>query len=325
LGFTLVELLVVIAIVGTLVALLLPAVQAAREAARRASCNNNQRQFVLSLHQHHDARKAFPAGASRPIDPNTGLRAWTRNSMSWIVKLLPFLEQQNISDRIDHQADSWQWVDAEEDVLQNTEISNTPLALALCPSDGTSDWFHEYGAPTNYVACYGSSTADGNLPGVPGKAYPEAVEDAAPDGAFYIGEPVRMRQIVDGNSQSLAFSECLRGFPLIAWVGESQPLCLTPNHGITGYLQDRGGAWLFSVRNQFWGFSTYYPPNHPAAEQAECVRYSGTGVFGARSNHPGGVVASLCDGAIRFVSETIEPTTWQALGTINRGEIVDAY
>jgi prepilin-type N-terminal cleavage/methylation domain-containing protein len=336
-GFTLVELLVVIAIIGVLVALLLPAVQAAREAARRMSCTNNLKQFGIALHNHHDAKKEFPAGSSRPWDPVTKKHLWTRNSMSCFARLLPYMEQTTIADRIDYRADQLEHVQNgvdsySADQLLNAEARGAQLEVMLCPSDGEQERFAQdaefntgdYG-PGNYVASYGASTRDGTLPGVVGAAWQANSSKAAPDGVFYIAESLSIRQIPDGTSNTLAFSECKRGRPFIKLLTEPAR-CIFPPPKIIVDASDkgarnRGGSWFRSEMNQYWGFSAYVPPNERLSSDAECSRWTGRGVFAARSYHTGGVVVTLCDGSVRFVSDDIDLDTWRALATANRVDL----
>ncbi|MDP6554755.1 MAG: DUF1559 domain-containing protein, partial [Pirellulaceae bacterium] len=140
-GFTLVELLVVIAIIGILVALLLPAVQAAREAARRMSCSNNLKQIGIALHNYHDTYKTFPpdaiwwggnrkTGLSRTTN-NAGVSGGQRN-YTWIALILPFMEQQPLHDRIDFKVPGLR-----QNIGNNTELQSVVLPAFLCPSDPT--------------------------------------------------------------------------------------------------------------------------------------------------------------------------------------------
>ncbi len=161
-GFTLVELLVVIAIIGILVALLLPAVQAAREAARRTQCTNQLRQWGIGLLNHHDNFDRFPAGTFRDVDNEAdGRNSYFGPNTSWMAHTLDFIEGGVIADEINFGEDR-----ASRD---NQFIQQIPLAVALCPSDSEREdrlraSSEVLFAPTNYVACYGSSTDESGLP-----------------------------------------------------------------------------------------------------------------------------------------------------------------
>jgi prepilin-type N-terminal cleavage/methylation domain-containing protein len=146
-GFTLVELLVVIAIIGILVALLLPAVQAAREAARRMQCGNNQKQFGLAMHNYHDVYKKFPYGVLRFDNTAAGgnVDSWASSQITWIGRLLPYLEQQPLYDRINFSLHPG---------TGNTAVINQELPFVRCPSDRRIKAINSR-APTNYVGCIG--------------------------------------------------------------------------------------------------------------------------------------------------------------------------
>lgn len=327
-GFTLVELLVVIAIIGVLVGLLLPAVQAAREAGRRAQCTNQLRQWGIGLLNHHNSHNRFPGGTFRDIENTAdGRNAYFGPNTSWMAHTLDYLEAGVVADRIDFGEDR-----ASRD---NAQIQETRLPVALCPSDSEREERLRASAtvqfaPTNYVACYGSSTDETGRPSptnltTRGATHP--LKD--PDGVFFMDSEIAIRNIADGTSNTVMVSECLVGRPDIRKVGsDSQTdMCrLGAASGTIGSLEatwTRGYSWFFSQMVQSWGFSTMMTPNAPPPY--ECSRFTTRGVFAARSDHPGGVNAALCDGSVRFVSDNIDDITWLALGSINRGEIVGEY
>ncbi len=158
-AFTLVELLVVIAIIGILVGLLLPAVQAAREAARRSQCTNQLRQLGVALINHHDVRKRFPSASIRTYsNEKTGeaTNDFYGPQQSWIAQILPFVEQMNIYSGIDFT----EFQGARNDTVRR----QTPFPLVRCPSDGTLRPEDSTDEPTNYVACYGSSSSENCTP-----------------------------------------------------------------------------------------------------------------------------------------------------------------
>ena len=311
-AFTLVELLVVIAIIAILIALLLPAVQSARAAARRVECSNSMRQVALAALQHHDARSALPPASIRGVI--AGDARWHGINNSWLAHLLPYLEQSPLADRID-----WS---QRGDSGANHAVRETPLATARCPSDGAGNVMLTF-APSNYVACYGSSTFTEQR--FLGSSLPAIFTDnlARPDGAFYIDSRVKFRHITDGLSHTLLVSECLVGRPTIEdQNGRSVASCLEPAAAHAGAIEDRGASWFYSVRNQFWGFSTLLRPNDAVGDEGECMSGSAVGVFAARSLHAGGVNAALADGSVQFATDDIDQQAWQALGTINGSEIV---
>ncbi len=294
-GFTLVELLVVIAIIGILVALLLPAVQAAREAGRRSSCNNNLKQVALGMHNYHDIHKWLPAGQLNALSANSTPNVNVR--MCWMQQMLPFIEQQNLYDTI--QANMGLFTGS----IPNVSI---PIPILNCPSDGASPKNITAGATTpaasqgahgNIVACAGS-TVFGN-----------AGQGTALNGVFYCYSRNKLASIVDGTSNTLILSE-------IIVVPD------TSAHDLRGrYHNTWEGNNLFS---------TLYPPNTPVGDrstycialpQAPCQSLGTTDlVQSARSYHPGGVNAAMGDGSVRFVSNTVAQNVWWAAATRNGGE-----
>lgn len=324
-GFTLVELLVVIAIIGILIALLLPAVQAAREAARRSQCTNQLRQWGLGLLNHHDTFGYFPSGTFRNVEVTNGQDNLGPNT-SWMAHTLNYIEAGTVSDLIAF--------GEQEAAGSNTVVQQTRLNVALCPSDGqreellriTSNSGVVY-APTNYVACYGSSTDDSGEPSENlfrrGATHP----DKFPDGVFFIDSNTSIRKIIDGTSNTVMTSECLVGRPDIRRMPNDQAndLCRqgAAPAGAGSAVNDvtRGSSWFVGLKVQSWGFSTLMQPNVELL--FECERFAERGFYAARSDHPGGVNSGRCDGSVKFENDEIDPLVWRALGTIARGEIVD--
>jgi prepilin-type N-terminal cleavage/methylation domain-containing protein/prepilin-type processing-associated H-X9-DG protein len=179
-AFTLVELLVVIAILGILIALLLPAVQAAREAARRMSCSNNLRQMGIGLHNYHAAHQCFPPGG---IEPRTPLKPAGRQ-LAWSVFLLPFAEQQNVYATLD--------MGKAFDSPVNATGAATVLPLYLCPSTPHQTLLHDGRGACDYGGIYGERITSPNNP---------------PKGAMLYDRAIRIAEITDGTSHTLLVSE----------------------------------------------------------------------------------------------------------------------
>ena len=291
-GFTLVELLVVIAIIGILIALLLPAVQAAREAARRSQCTNNVKQIGLALHNYHDTHKAFPLGhvMSSSSSVNTELRG------SWIKGLLPFLELQTVYDTFDHNSAWW--------APGNEAVRDIRIDAFLCPSDIEAEIFnsaYNFGFRGNYVGNIGIGTYI--------REYrPSYQTGLTVHGPFVHNHSVRFSDIIDGTSNTAAVTEIRKAS------GNDSRGALFADSGTVQYCHD-------------------YVPNELVADLTErCasetdVPCSGAGSGGphrltARSRHPGGVNLLLFDGSVRFISETIDRDTWQALASMRGKEVV---
>jgi prepilin-type N-terminal cleavage/methylation domain-containing protein/prepilin-type processing-associated H-X9-DG protein len=240
-GFTLVELLVVIAIIGVLVALLLPAVQAAREAARRVSCLNNVAQLGLSLHNYEFHFEALPPGVTNPDGPIRNEPQGTH--VSWIVKVLPYLEQNAMYRKFDQAAGAY--ADA------NAELRAIPISVLQCPSSAMPN-VNEAGtiAPSGYAGCHHDT---------------EAPIDKDNHGLLYLNSKVRYSQIYDGSSMTILISEALTGPNSLGWVSGTratlrntsaierpQPY-VPPATNPTPNEQERSGSLFVG------GFGSYHP------------------------------------------------------------------
>ncbi|MCD0459181.1 DUF1559 domain-containing protein [Roseiconus lacunae] len=330
-GFTLVELLVVIAIIGILVGLLLPAVQAAREAARRMSCSNNMKQIGLALHNY--------ASVYRERFPNAGY-AWPGgypNDYSPMAKLLPFLEQQALTDLIDF--DLYLGHPAIADIPEGLhEAAGTAVPSYLCPSDPESPT-HIMTMPsgadlviagTNYAMNQGSGMDEVFHP-----SFDEA------DGLCWVGAKTRFASILDGTTHTLAFAESLRGpsgspttlaknsnttqVYRAALSADAATLTLLDNNDLEG-LWPTIPSWNGN-RLSFWlrGCSPDGPIMNgrltPNATVPDTVRGSSK-VTAARSHHTGGVTVGLCDGSVQFLTDSIDREVYHALWTRHGKETI---
>ncbi|MCG8451037.1 MAG: DUF1559 domain-containing protein [Pirellulales bacterium] len=302
-GFTLVELLVVIAIIGVLIALLLPAIQAAREAARRSQCLNNLKQLGLALQMHHDTYRYLPVEPDGPDGEGFKIGGAAGNEQSMVMyQMMPFLEQSNLFKLYDPKA-------------KITEPANYPVLQAdvstlRCPS--SESFFMRCGDGTCYSwggdrkGSYGVNFGYGTLG--------EVVNNDARRGPWYMGAKINYRRITDGLSNTMAHMEMLQ-----VPSEQSDP-------------QDRRARiW---VRNSgAYQLSTAYQPNSSQPdiakcdpennEIAPCNRISGNGwyepqtILGSRSAHPGGVQVSFCDGSASFVADGVESDVWRSTSTMS--------
>jgi prepilin-type N-terminal cleavage/methylation domain-containing protein len=271
-AFTLVELLVVIAIIGTLVGLLLPAVQAAREAGRRSTCSNNLKQLSLGLHSYHDARKALPP--SCPIWQIGG----SRDSYAWSVFILPNIEQQAVYD-------IWSASSSAKTFAINTPLDSTleaafrsPLSSFICPSCDIPPAGKREHTWANGQGTRGSkSNYAGNGGAVPswGGTSADFVVRASSSGVLRKGKPLSFRDVSDGLSKTFLLGE----------VGGSN-------------ARTMAGLWSMT-RNS-------------TNSQTDIVRYTNLKIndsvadVGFESGHAAGAQFAMCDGSVRFVNDTIE-------------------
>lgn len=325
-GFTLVELLVVIAIIGVLVALLLPAVQAAREAARRMQCSNNLKQLGLAVHNYHDAFKSFPLGASHARLP--GDYVWgTKNAKhhgSFLVALLPYIEQLNLYTRCDFEVDTVM----DSALPGGTKVHSVSIATLLCPSDPdksevdgnplyhgtTASMQGKKAGLSNYGASMGSqSFSGGPFPGnslltlkapIPMHGHDDTGEKTS--GVFsHTAWGAAIAQIRDGTSHTIC-------------IGEIRPKC-------SWHVRDGWMHW-----NSLW-IATSAPINYPSCPGEPGFDAVNTdinsnwgGKWGCeqafRSAHSGGCQFVLCDGSVHFLSESIDYMTYQMLGDRRDGK-----
>jgi prepilin-type N-terminal cleavage/methylation domain-containing protein/prepilin-type processing-associated H-X9-DG protein len=335
-AFTLIELLVVIAIIAVLVALLLPAVQQAREAARRSQCANNLKQLGLAMHNYHDAFNQFAPGTTNIWGPGP---TWSDGSKgSYFVQLLPYMDQAPLFNQLDFRVTGTPWncadpsntADCNFEALRQSYPSgpllrHSVVPMLICPSD-TSVNIDGHSVKSNYALSMGNQAMPSNWGGAcnlfPGNNFgtgPEGHGNTANPGLMSgivsrFGWAAKMRDITDGSSN-------------VIMAGEIRPQC--GDHS-------RNGWFHF---NSMW-IATTAPINYPVA----CVREEPlNGVAwdaipqgcnhwqnwqtsqGFKSRHTGGAQFLLCDGSVRFISENIDYLTYQRLGDRRDGQPVGEF
>lgn len=328
-AFTLIELLVVIAIIAILIALLLPAVQQAREAARRSQCKNNLKQIGLALHNYHDAFGMFPAAAIWNYRAGGGNEP---RNYTWITMLLPYLDQAPLYNKIDFTLPL-----LGQTLADGSEISAQVIPTLLCPSDpGFGGAGNRWGiAWTNYAGSEG---------------YDWWKRPAHPlSGVFNLNTNYRIRDIIDGTSNTIAVTECsTQGFapnPGAAThqeMGNGSPRGGGANNAVfrsallaTNTNGDVSTNAAYEIVNPDGsGPSGFWWRSSPFAMQPTYLHCFGVNNNwpGASSRHEGGAHMLLCDGAVRFLSDNIDypgenvtgfangSGVWGALNTAAGGE-----
>ncbi len=330
-AFTLVELLVVIAIIGILIALLLPAVQAAREAARRMQCTNNLKQFGLALHNYHSLHNVFPGYDSSGV------------GFSIQAKLLPFFEQSSLHGLIDYtQPVLIGPGGAKYFNTAHQDAAREEIEIFRCPSDGEIDLYTEYQMGDNPAPV----TLRGlNYMMVIGSGKDNTFEYAnRTDGLFYMDSHCGFNTMTDGSSNTIVMAESLLGNhrDTTKEGDRKRQVCRTSaiskaaanvnnptNADLDNYVSNavnwygyRGCTWLLA-RTGYTMVITYLPPNSLYPDFAPS---SGggrqIGLHYTRSNHTGGINGLMGDGSVRFIPDTINQTIFQALATVAGGETV---
>lgn len=344
-GFTLIELLVVIAIIAVLVALLLPAVQQAREAARRTQCKNNLKQIGIALHNYHDTYKTLPMGQSIHFgvwrnpghtfqtgyaEAGTDSKVSFRANWSWQAYILPMMEQANSYNTLDV---SGQRADQALATAAGLSILTTPVPTLLCPSD-TNPGITESGkrgarsineaaggpriptAVANYV---------GSNRGFAGSVTVSAQQSGSANGLFFVNSKVRFRDVTDGLSNTLAAGERAWEYWSVDAAGDR--ILAPARAGLAIIARSKDGT---TTTCDLCGFTDALAVAGSGINHDDLLNSSGTfdgdraaGSFSSR--HIGGANFLLADGSVRFLSENLDTTTFLNIGNRADGEVLGEF
>lgn len=320
-GFTLIELLVVIAIIAILISLLLPAVQQAREAARRTQCKNNLKQIGLALHNYHDTHSVFPPGALAirvdgvavaPSDAEPG-RTTVSGSWAWSVFILPFLEQANVYQSLNPNGNNFP--------TAPNQFTRTILPVYQCPTEASP--------PLHFATAMGG---DGSGDGHAKSSYPAVAGSGAnadyanktasnTKGIMWYNSRSSMRDITDGTSNTMVVaerfwdggdSEKRRG---VVWVGKAPgngPGLNVGNKYSNMIRVENSASWLINGTN-----------NNAAASMHGGVAPVSTSASSRKGGF--GIQVLLGDGAVRLLSENMDGATWQAIGQMADGAVLGEF
>jgi len=330
-AFTLVELLVVIAIIGTLVGMLLPAVQGAREAARRSACQNNMRQLGLAMHNFENGRRYFPPSGSTERMA-AGSAPWSGHAL-----ILPFLDGDTLFRKIDF-TKPYSHAD-NKNLFPPNGVATVRVDVLQCPSDRNSKpRFTSAGVPEHYPLCYGMNV---------GKflVYNPATKGDG-GGAFTVDSKFRAGMFSDGLSKTIAMAEVKAFTPRFHDAGQPTPSTppSTPGDVMstlavsdTGWSAENGHTEWVCGRAIHNGVTTTFPPNTAVPYERDGTTYdidvtslregnnSNTPTYAvvtARSHHSDIVNTMLLDGSVRPIASDVDATTWQALGSRAGGEAI---
>jgi hypothetical protein len=287
-AFTLIELFMVVSIIAVLIALLLPAVQSSREAARRTQCTNNLFQLGIGLANYASTHHVFPPGVVNDKGPILNLP--TGYHHSWVVQILPFIEQNNVYRRFDFRQSVYH--------PANMTARDAVIATFLCPSDPNR-------GATNYAGCHHDV---------------DAPIDANNHGVLFLNSRIGYNDITDGPAYTILLGETAKAGPTLGWASGTRATLRN-----TGKRIGEPDVLLPVARNPALAFAGSFPDRSSPESIQQLVddgllpvAYSG----GFGSHHVHGVNMLFCNGTVRFVRESINSAVYQHLGNRSDGEIV---
>jgi prepilin-type N-terminal cleavage/methylation domain-containing protein/prepilin-type processing-associated H-X9-DG protein len=339
-GYTLIELLVVIAVIAVLIGLLLPAVQAAREAARRIQCVNNMKQLGLAMHNYHDNHNVLPSGviaaAKCPRDIFVGCQ-----NTPWFVLMLPQFEQQDLANAFNYPLGSeGPLAPAPLGFFANSTVAATKIAVFQCPSDRQNDYKISPAIAAGFLS--GPTESKGNYAVNWGNTY---WGQDIPNPAGVLTDPVTLAP-----AQFLPSPFGFGGSINVASISDGLVTTVLMAEVIQGSLYDQRGV-VWSTAMGAGSFTSRFAPNHfndyyglengrdlltspevcdnEPGQMLPCAAANGANprqraFAGSKSRHPGGVNALFGDGSIRFIKDSIAAATWIALNTRAAGEVIDS-
>lgn len=319
-GFTLIELLIVIAIIGILIAMLLPAVNGVREAARKTQCANNFKQVGLALQSYHEAKGSFPPGTTHHTSPNL-------EGFSWCVWILPFMEQQNVFDRIDFSDDGWVGSSPPNAIA----VANVNIDTFNCPSSPATRMLKYDPAATTY-----EPYQIGDMVGIAGAIIPG--DDRADPVSYLPANRHAWNGVLFGGG-TVKFSHIRDGATNVMMVGETSDWGRNP--GLPGQVYDCRGqfpaGWMMGADRQKPDtaapdrrvFNTTIINTHPLGSKV-CdggqnpdfsVGHNYDNNTPIQAAHPGGAHVLFCDGSVHFLPESIDFDLLKLLAVRDSGEV----
>ena len=308
-GFTLVELLVVIAIIGILIGMLLPAVQAVREAARRTSCLNNLSQIGIALHSYEFAQEEFPAGVTNPAGPITNDEVG--KDVSFLVEILPHIEQMGIAIRFDKSLGAY--------APANAKARERPIETFICPSQGGETQVQTatgLAGVSNYAGCYNSI---------------EAPIDETNNGVLYLNSRTKFSDILDGSSNTILVGEYNSDKTNLGWASGTRATLRNTGGGIADGTDDYAGYYSGGYNSSSYGQveDDEFEDNDIdedgafAGKKAEPDPLLIAGGFG--SHHTGGANFCFASGSVEFLSHNIDQELFENLGNKSDLEMMGQF